>query len=218
MHNPMKRTFLLIGAVIAMSGIFSRAAEKPDDALKKYVCTTHRFSVPESFNPKDVEQCRFLVKANPQRFEAHATLAVAPTRTGQFEEGLDEFRRTDELSSTETDPTILASIPYEDIYVSTLLAGAAKRCAKDGGDLYALRMLQHALGMGESHLRKDKQLSKCYTMMAHLYLLRGLYSKALEACTKAIEAAKADGHDELVPVLEQGLSKAKELQGKQSKK
>jgi tetratricopeptide (TPR) repeat protein len=218
MHISMKRAIFIISAVIAIIGFVSLAAEKPSEDLKKYVCTTRRFAVPESFDAKDVEQCKLLVKANPQRFEAHATLAVALTGAGQFEEALDEFRRTDELSSAETDRTILASLPYEDVYVSTLFAAAAKRCAKDGGDLYALRMLQQALGMGESELRKHKQLSKCYTMMAHLYLRRGLYEKSVEACTQGIEAAKAEGNDDLVPVLEQGLSKARELQSKQSSK
>src|SRR4051812_47775255 len=99
MHIPMKRSIFLITVVSAISGVFARAAEKPDEDLNKYQCTTRRFSVPEAFNAKDVEQCKLLVKANPQRFEAHATLAVALTGSGQFEEALDEFKRSDELSS-----------------------------------------------------------------------------------------------------------------------
>lgn len=211
------KSFLAI-MVMVFTGIVSFAVDAPVADLKDLVCTSRWFSVPESFDTKSVEQCQLLVKANPERYEPHALLAVALMTDKKFDAALDEFKLADKFSAEVTDQEILASIPYEDLYVSALLAAAVKRCAADGGDLYALRMLQQALGMGKSHLQKQKQLHQCYTMMAHIYLKRGLYEKAVEAATLAIEAAKGEGKSDLVPTLEKGLEKAKALQNQRAKK
>jgi tetratricopeptide (TPR) repeat protein len=214
----MKSTSLFATLIIAFTGITSLAVDVPVADLKGLVCTSRRFSVPESFDTKSVEKCKLLVKANPERYEPHALLAVALMADKQFDAALDEFRLADKLSADVTDREVLASMPYEDVYVSTLLAAAVKRCAADGGDLYALRMLQQAVGMGKSHLQKQKQLHQCYTMMSHIYLRRGLYENAIEAVTLAIEAAKVEGKSDLIPTLEKGLEKAKDLQSQRAKK
>jgi tetratricopeptide (TPR) repeat protein len=214
----MRYKSLLATVIIAFMGFASPAVDLPAADLKDLVCTSRWFSVPESFDTKNVEQCKLLVRANPERFEPHAMLAVALMTNKEFDAALEEFRLADKYSADVTDREALASVPYEDLYASTLLAGAVKRCAADGGDLYALRMLQQALGMGKSHLQKQKQLHQCYTMMSHIYLRRGLYGNAIEAATFAIEAAKVEGKPELIPTLEKGLEKARELQSQRSRK
>src|SRR5688572_29458777 len=156
-------------AIIAIRLALAADSTSPD--LREYVCTNRFFAVPESFQTTNVEECRRLVKANPNRFEPHLVLATALTQIGP-EEAVEEFRIADELSSKVKDREVLASLPYEDIYAFALCAAADKRLKQNTNDLSALRMLQQAIGMDLSELRKNKRLAQCYMMMGVLYLQR----------------------------------------------
>ena len=213
----MKTHFGILFITIIATSMVSAADSKLLD-LREYVCTNRSFAVPESFDTANLDECRLLVKANPNRFEAHLTLASALVQTGRLEEAIEEFRTVDELSSKVKDREVLASLPYEDIYAFTLFAAADKRLKQNVNDLYTLRMLQQAIGMDVSELREKKRLAQCYMMLATLYLKRGLYDKAIEASTIGITTAKVEDHADFFPVFEEIIARAKEFKNKEPKR
>jgi tetratricopeptide (TPR) repeat protein len=204
----MKANSGILFFTIIVTTMVSAADSKLLD-LREYACTNRYFAVPESFDTANLEECRLLVKANPNRFEAHLTLATALIQTGRLDEAIDEFRTVDELSSKVKDRDVLASLPYEDIYAFTLAAAADKRFKQNVNDLYTLRMLQQVIGMDVSELREKKRLAQCYMMLGTLYLKRGLYDKAIETATIGIKTAQAEDHPDFVPLFEEIAAKAK---------
>jgi hypothetical protein len=51
-------------------------------------------------------------------------------------------------------------------------------------------MLQQAIGMDVSELRKNKRLAQCYLMLGTLYLKRGLCDKAIEVSENRYQKGK----------------------------
>ena len=202
--------------IIASALVFAGDGASPD--LREYVCTNRFFAVPESFNTSNVEECRRLVKANPDRFESHLLLATALSGAGQLEEAVEEFRTVDQLSSKVNDREVLATAQYEDIYAFVLAAAADKRYKQRVSDLYTLRMLQQAIAMDASALREKKRLGQAYLMMGSLYLKRGLYDKAIEVATIGIKTAELEDHADFVPVFEEIIAKAKGFKNEKSKR
>jgi lipopolysaccharide biosynthesis regulator YciM len=204
--------------IVIMAAGVALAADSASPDLREYVCTNRFFAVPESFDTSDVEKCRLLVKANPNRFEPHLLLATAFAQVGRVEEAVEEFRTVDELSSKVKDREVLASLPYEDFYAFALFAAADKRLKQNTNDLYALRMLQQAVGMDVSALREKKRLAQCYMTMGALYLKRGLNDRAIEVATSGIKTAQVENHADFVPVFEEIIAKAKEFKNQKPKR
>lgn len=214
------KTILGVSFIAIIAAGLALAADSTSLDLREYVCTNRYFAVPESFdaiNP-NLEESRRLVKANPDRFEAHLILAGAFIRAGRMEDAIEEFRTVDELSSKVKDREVLASLPYEDIYAFTLFAVADKRLKQNTNDVHALRMLQQVIGMDVSDLREKKRLAQCYMMMGMLYLKRGLYDKAIEVARTGIETAKIEDHADFVPVFEEIMAKAKDFKNHKPKR
>jgi tetratricopeptide (TPR) repeat protein len=212
------KTSLGLSFIAIMAAGVALAADSASPNLRDYVCTNRFFEVPESFDTSDVEKCRLLVKANPNRFEPHLLLATAFVQVGRLEEAVEEFRTVDQLSSQVKDREVLASLPYEDFYAFALCAAADKCLKQNTNDLHALRMLQQAIGMDVSALRERKRLAQCYMMMGSLYLKRGLYDRAIEVATAGIKTAQVENHADFVPVFEEIIAKAKEFKNQKSKR
>jgi tetratricopeptide (TPR) repeat protein len=196
------------------------AADRTSPDLREYVSTNRFFGVPDAFdhsNP-NVEECRRMVKANPNRFEPHLLLATAFIHVGRMEEAVAEFRTVDELSAKVKDREVLASLPYEDIYAFALFAVADKRLKENTNDVSTLRMLQQAIGMDVSELRKNKRLAQCYMMLGTLYLKRGLYDKAIEVSEMGMKTAKVEDHADFVPLFEEIMAKANGFKNRKSKR
>src|SRR5829696_8996657 len=92
-RTPMK-TIFGISFIAVIATRLALAADSPSPDLREYVCTNRFFAVPESFEASNIEECRRLVKANPNRFEPHLVLATALTQIGP-EEAVAEFRIAD---------------------------------------------------------------------------------------------------------------------------
>jgi tetratricopeptide (TPR) repeat protein len=215
----MKTILGILFITIIATGMAFAADNTPPD-LREYVSTNRFFAVPESFEPSNpnLEECRRMVNANPNRFEPHLLLATAFARAGRFEEAVEEFRRVDELSSHVKDREVLASLPYEDIYAFVLFGAADKRLKQNTNDVSTLRMLQQAIGMDVSELRKNKRLAQCYMMLGTLYLKRGLYDKAIEVSTAGITTAKVEDHADFISVFEEIIAKAKVFKNQKPKR
>ena len=212
------KTIIGISLITIIGSALVLAADSTSPDLREYVCTNRFFAVPESFKSSNVEECRRLVKANPNRFESHLILATALAGAGQLEEAVEEFRTVDEFASKVNDREVLATVPYEDIYAFALAAAADKRYKQRVNDLHTLRMLQQAMGMDVSELREKKRLAQCYLMMGALYLKRGLYDQAMEVATTGIKTAQAEHHADFIPLFEEIMSKAKEFKKQKAKR
>jgi tetratricopeptide (TPR) repeat protein len=220
MQDTAMKTILGILFITIITTGMACAADSTSPDLRDYVSTNRFFAVPESFDPSNpnLEECRRMVKANPNRFEPHLLLATAFARADRLEEAIEEFRTVDELSSKVKDREVLASLPYEDFYAFALVAAADKRLKQNTNDVSTLRMLQQAIGMDLSELRKNKRLAQCYMMLGTLYLKRGLYDKAIEAATAGIKTAQVEDHADFVPVFEEIMAKAKEFTNQKPKR
>ena len=217
MQNTTMRTILGISFITIIATAMSLAADSRSPDLREYVCTNRFFELPESFDKSSVEKCRLLVKANSNRFEPRVQLAAALARAGRLDEALEEFRTADELSSKIDDREVLSRASYEDIYAFALFAAAQQRFKQRANELYTMRMLQQAIAMAPSALREKKNLAQSYTMLAGLYLKRGLYDKAIEASETGIKTAKLEGHADFVPLFEEITAKAKEFKNQKQK-
>jgi tetratricopeptide (TPR) repeat protein len=211
MYDTTVKTILEISFITIIATAISLAADSTSPDLREYVCTNRFFELPESFDKSNVEKCRLLVKANPNRFEPHVQLAAALGRAGSLEEAVEEFRAVDELSSKVSDREVLSRASYEDIYAFTLFAAAQKRFKQRANELYTMRMLQQAIAMAPSALREKKHLAQCYAMLGGIYLNRGLYDKAIEVSETGIKTATLEGHADFIPLFEQITVKAKEF-------
>jgi tetratricopeptide (TPR) repeat protein len=205
------KTILGTSFIVITAAAMVMAADSTSPDLREYVCTNRYFAVPEAFDISNVEKCRLLIKANPNRFESHLMLASAFVHAGRLEDAIEEFRTVDELSSKVKDREVLASLPYEGYYAFALAAAADKRYKQDVNDLYTLRMLQQVIGMDLSDLREKKRLAQCYMMLGSLYLKRGLYDQAIEVATTGIKTAQVENHADFVPVFEEIMTKAKQF-------
>jgi tetratricopeptide (TPR) repeat protein len=145
-------------------------------------------------------------------------LATAFIHVGRMEEAAAEFRTVDELSAKVKDREVLASLPYEDIYAFALFAVADKWLKENTNDVSTLRMLQQAIGMDVSELRKNKRLAQCYMMLGTLYLKRGLYDKAIEVSETGINTAKIEDHGDFVSVFEEIMAKANGFKNRKPKR
>jgi lipopolysaccharide biosynthesis regulator YciM len=218
MQNTTMKTILGIPFLAIIVTGLAFAADNTPLELREFVCTNRFFAVPDSFEASNLEECRLLVKANPNRFEAHLTLASALAQTGRLEEAVEEFRTVDELSSKVKDREVLESLPYEDFYAFTLFGAADKRYKQNANDLYTLRMLQQVIGMDVSELREKKRLAQCHLMLGALYLKRGLYDRAIEVATTGIRTAQIEEHVDFVPVFEEIVAKAKAFKNNKPKR
>jgi tetratricopeptide (TPR) repeat protein len=214
------KTILGISFITIVATSMACAADSTSPDLREYVSTNRFFAVPEDFDPSrpNLEECRRMVKANPNRFEPHLLLATALIQAGRMEEAVAEFRTVDELSARVKDREVLASLPYEDIYAFTLVAVADKRLKENTNDLSTLRLLQQAIGMDVSELRKNKRLAQCYMMLGTLYLKRGLYDKAIEVSETGIKTAKVEDQADFVPVFEEITARANEFKNRKPKR
>src|SRR5690349_5542861 len=120
MPDTTMKTIVGISLITITASAMVLAADSTSPDLREYVCTNRFFAVPESFNTSNVEECRRLARANPDRFESHLLLATALGRAGHFDEAVEEFRNVDQLSSKVNDREVLATAPYEDIYAFAL--------------------------------------------------------------------------------------------------
>jgi len=217
MQDTIMETILKISFIAVIAAGTACAADSTSPDLREYVCTNRFFAVPESFDTSNIEKCRLLVKANPNRFEPHLVLATALAQVGP-EEAVEEFRIVDELSSKVKDREVLASLPYEDVYAFALFVAADKRFQQNTNDVATLRMLQQAMGMDLSELRKNKRLTQCYGMFGTLYLKRGLYDKTIEVATTGITTARVEDHADFVPVFEEMMARAKAFKNQKPKR
>ena len=209
-----------IGMVLFASLCVSCAstAPKPPPIPSEYVCTNRFFAVPESFDPSNLEQAHMLVKANPDRFEAHLTLASALVANNRIEDAIREFKMVDELASQVEDQAVLAGLQYEDLYAFALFVAAERRFKKNVNDLYTLRMLQQVIGMDLSKLKEKGLLPRCYVYTSTLYIKRGSYESAIRAAEAGQRIAKECGDSDSVGLLQQIVTKAREMKTSQPDK
>jgi hypothetical protein len=190
------------------------AKPSPSDIPHDLVCTNRFFAVPESVDMSNVDQARMLVKANPNRFEAHLMLASALLANKRIEDCIREFKVVDELSSRVKDQAVLAGLQYEDIYAFALFVAAERRLKEDVNDLYTLRMFRQVIGMDHSKLEEKGLLPRCYMYIATLYVTRGAYDSAIRSAMAGRVIAEEKEDTESIMLLDAIIKRATELKDK----
>ena len=209
-----------IGMVFLASVCVSCAntAPTPPHIPSEYVCTNRFFAVSESYDPSNLDQAHMLVKANPDRFEAHLTLASALLANKRIDDAIREFKVVDELASQVRDPAVLSGLQYEDLYAFALFVAAERRLKTDANDLYTLRMLQQVIGMDHSKLEEKGLLPRCYVYISTLYVKRGAYDSAIRTAEVGQRIAEQHRDSDSVGLLQQIVTKAKEMKNSQPDK
>ena len=107
-----------------------------------------------------------------------------------------EFEIVDALSAHVTDASVLAGLDYEASYALMLFAHALQQANTRTNDVQTLRMMQQVAGMDTSMLKKEKWLSRCYLVMASIYLKRGSLDAALHAAQVGKQMARDEANEE----------------------